>query len=66
MAEKMTVLGGYNLDERGRIIRKTIDTASGKDHGADPVGDGTFKMFPSGDIVSLEERNKRLNKVRFI
>lgn len=32
------------------------------DTGADPVRDGTFKMYPSGDIVDFEERNKRLNK----
>jgi len=32
------------------------------DYGADPIGDGTFRMVPSGDIVNLVERNKRLNK----
>lgn len=31
------------------------------DHGADPIGDGTFRMVPSGDIVTLEERNRRLS-----
>jgi hypothetical protein len=31
-----------------------------KDYGSDPLGDGTFRMVPSGDIVSLAERNKRL------
>ena len=31
-----------------------------KDYGADPIGDGTFRMVPSGDIVSFEERNRRL------
>ncbi len=31
-----------------------------KDYGSDPIGDGTFRMIPSGDIVSLEERNRRL------
>ncbi len=30
------------------------------DYGADPVGDGTHRMVPSGDIVSLEERCRRL------
>ena len=30
------------------------------DYGADPIGDGTFKMVPSGDIVTREERDKRL------
>jgi len=32
----------------------------GGDYGADPLGDGTFKMVPSGDVVTFEERNKRL------
>jgi hypothetical protein len=32
----------------------------GKDYGADPVGDGTFRMVPSGDIVDHAERNRRL------
>lgn len=30
------------------------------DYGADPLGDGMFRMVPSGDVVTLEERNKRL------
>ena len=30
------------------------------DYGADPLGDGTFRMVPSGDIVDFEERNRRL------
>jgi hypothetical protein len=32
------------------------------DYGADPLGDGMFRVVPSGDIVSFEERNKRLQK----
>ena len=32
------------------------------DYGADPIGDGKFKMVPSGDIVDYTERCKRLNK----
>ncbi|WP_370238621.1 hypothetical protein [Neptunomonas phycophila] len=31
-----------------------------KDYGADPIGNGTFKMVPSGDIVNYEERCRRL------
>jgi len=27
-----------------------------------PLGNGKFKMVPSGDIVDFEERNKRLKK----
>ena len=37
-----------------------VDTSREGDYGADPIGDGTFKMVPSGDIVSFEERNRRL------
>lgn len=53
---------GFNLDDLGRPIRTEgrIDLSSPSDYGADPIGDGTFRMVPSGDIVSFEERNKRL------
>ena len=34
-----------------------------KDYGADPIGDGNFKMVPSGDIVDFKERCKRLPPV---
>ena len=34
-----------------------------KDYGCDPLPDGKFRMVPSGDIVDLEERNRRLSKV---
>jgi hypothetical protein len=37
-----------------------IDTARPGDHGADPLGDGRFRMVPSGDVVDLAERNRRL------
>ena len=30
------------------------------DYGCDPMGNGMFKMFPSGDIVNKEEKEKRL------
>ncbi len=41
-------------------IKTMIDTSLPGDHGADPVGDGTFRMVPSGDIVDLKERDNRL------
>ena len=34
------------------------------DYGADPIGDGNFKMVPSGDIVDYTERCRRLKKDR--
>ena len=36
-----------------------------KDYGSDPLGNGMFKMVPSGDVVDLEERNRRLPLVDF-
>ena len=42
-----------------RYINKPIFDLGG-DYGADPLGDGKFKMVPSGDIVDYEERVKRL------
>ena len=45
------------------IYSRKITNIPGKDYGADPIGDGTFRMVPSRDIVELEERNARLNSV---
>ena len=41
-------------------ISKPITRTPGKDYGSDPMGNGMFKMVPSGDIVNFEEREKRL------
>lgn len=60
--KRMTVLGHYDLDERGGVIRQKIDIAKAGDHGADPVGDGMFRMIPSGDIVDATERKRRLGR----
>jgi hypothetical protein len=59
----MTVLGGYKLDMNrgGVLVHEHIDTSKPGDYGADPIGDGTFRMVPSGDVVTLDERNRRLN-----
>jgi hypothetical protein len=46
----------------GTVIHRTFITRAPGDYGADPLGDGTFRMVPSGDIVSLEERNRRLER----
>ena len=59
----MNVLGGYTLDmhNHGALVPpKAVMRTPGKDYGADPIGDGSFRMVPSGDIVSFEERNRRL------
>ena len=51
---------GYELDRESLTpVRKTVVYGQG-DHGADPLGDGTFRMVPSGDVVDTEERNRRL------
>jgi hypothetical protein len=59
----MTVLGGYTLDmhNHGSLVRQTVaPRIPGKDFGSDPIGDGMFRMVPSGDVVDFAERNRRL------
>jgi len=56
---------GYRLDKKTLTpLRENIDLNTLCDYGSDPLGeiDGVFKwkMIPSGDIVELEERNRRL------
>tara|TARA_Y100000310_G_C20220314_1_gene595446 strand:- start:4 stop:216 length:213 start_codon:yes stop_codon:yes gene_type:complete len=52
---------GYPLNrETLTPIRQYVDLAKPGDDGADPLGDGTFKMIPSGDIVDYQERTRRL------
>ena len=45
-----------------KYVPHKIDIKKTGDYGADPVGDGTFRMVPSGDIVNYEERNRRLKR----
>ena len=52
MAESM----GMPADTYTRVVN--LNRAG--DYGADPIGNGSFRMVPSGDVVSLEERNRRL------
>lgn len=59
--ERPMVLG-YELDRQTLTpIRRTIDVNLPGDYGADPLGDGTFRMVPSGDVVDVDERNRRLS-----
>lgn len=37
---------------------------SSPDRGSDPLGNGQFRMWPSGDIVDRDERNRRLSHSR--
>lgn len=50
-----------DLDDGGKIVgREKIDTSHPGDWGCDPLGDGTFRMVPSGDVVGPEEMHRRL------
>ena len=57
---------GKTWDEIQALQRKErirpINMQQTGDYGSDPTGDGKFRMVPSGDIVTLEERNARLAK----
>ena len=58
---------GMTFDEiqalqQGRDIRPKIGVNALGDYGADPIGDGTFRMVPSGDIVDYAERCRRLKR----
>jgi len=54
-----TVLG-YELDRHTLTPVRRMVTRSDGDYGASPVGDGMFRMVPSGDIVDYAERCRRL------
>lgn len=41
-------------------VSRKVDTTRAGDYGANPIGDGTFRMVPSGDVVDREERDRRL------
>jgi hypothetical protein len=44
------------------LAPRRINLAGEGDYGADPLGDGTFRMVPSGEIVDFAERCRRLEK----
>jgi hypothetical protein len=48
--------------QRGGRLHEPVKINTGKDYGADPVGDGTFRMMPSGDVVDWVERCRRLDE----
>lgn len=61
--ETPIVLGAYELDRVTLSpVRRMIDVATQGDYGCDVIGDGTFRMVPSGDIVDLAERCRRLDR----
>lgn len=64
-AEQKFKFAGYEFSssQQGTVIpRQSINTKAPGDYGADPIGDGSFRMVPSGDIVNFEERNRRLKR----
>jgi hypothetical protein len=51
----------FTASPAGTVVhRDVIDVTRPGDYGADPVGDGMFRMVPSGDVVDTAERNRRL------
>ena len=38
------------------LAPRRVDTTAPGDYGCDPIGDGSFRMVPSGDIVDLAEQ----------
>lgn len=48
--------------QQGGRLNKPINLKESGDYGADPIGDGTFRMVPSGDIVDFGERCRRLKR----
>ena len=64
--ERTIEFEGYTLrvDPQGNLLvdRPMMNKGYyGFDTGADPLPEGKFKMYPSGDIVDLAERNRRLS-----
>ena len=57
---KPVVAFGVPLAADGSPMRETVQIKKG-DYGADPIGDGLHRMVPSGDIVDLQERRRRLD-----
>lgn len=51
-----------DLQQKRPTTRNVVDTKKPGDYGADPLGDGAFRMVPSGDVVDFDERNRRLQK----
>ena len=63
--QERPVVFGYELHRDTLTpIHKRINLANESDYGADPIGDGTFRMVPSGDVVDFAERNRRLSPTK--
>lgn len=62
MSDKIFGYEWSEIDAKQKKVAagKIINTSRPGDYGADPIGDGTFRMIPSGDIVGWDERQRRL------
>jgi hypothetical protein len=60
--QKRLMAISMGLDSETYIRKPLASFVAGQDYGADPLGDGKFKMVPSGDIVDFEERCRRLKR----
>ena len=59
--QKRLMAVSMGLDSEA-YIGKPIDLKVKGDSGCDPIGNGMFKMIPSGEVVDFAERNRRLMK----
>ena len=48
--------------QQKNYVSVKVDMTKPGDYGSDPLGDGNFRMIPSGEIVDFAERNRRLSK----
>ena len=48
--------------QQGKDWCKKVNINKTGDYGCDPLCNGTYKMVPSGDIVDLIERDRRLSQ----
>ncbi len=67
MQPKPPRIFGYTWEEiralqQRQSIAKPVDASRQGDYGADPLGNGMFRMIPSGDVVDYDERNRRLQQ----
>ena len=46
------------------VPRRAVAIGGDSDHKCDPLGDGRFRMVPSGDVVDYAERCRRLSRVQ--
>jgi len=66
MKLEITEVFGYRVKNDGRgnlkVQRETLPAKlPAADYGCDPIGDGTFRMVPSGDVVDRDECRRRMD-----